>query len=117
MLTELFKVRILKANILVYGENAHEIDVLTGFPYESNKCGMATMKRIQKFKRINDTHSFSINHEINLVRLSNLNGCLLKVDHGAWCCGRLIWKRSPFTFNDIKTNELDGIDVRILKRR
>lgn len=113
MLVDLWKVRILNANILVYGKNEHEIDVLTGYPYESNKCGTIVMKSIKKIKGISDT-SFGYN-EINANKLSNMNGCLLKVDHGT--VADSFGRGTPFIFNDTETNEFDGIDIRILKRK
>lgn len=50
MLYDLWNVRIVNTNILVYGENENEVDVFTGVPYQHGNCGKIIVKRINTYK-------------------------------------------------------------------
>lgn len=57
ILYDLWNVRIVDTNILVYGENENEVDVFTGVPYQHGNCGKINVKKINTYKNSTFVHN------------------------------------------------------------
>lgn len=108
MFRALWKKHIVNTNILVEGKGEHEIDVLTGFPFQTAKCNDIVMKKINTI--VNG--KFRYNKSFTFDKFSRMNQCPIIIDH------KTVKDSfgSAFMFNDSKTRQFDGIDVKILER-
>lgn len=105
MLDHLWLMNITKANILVRGTNEHEINVLTGFPFQSENCGGGVeVRNINIFKG----HNFT-SDELFVDKFANLNGCTLNFT-------AFVGKPTNSFYNeDGKTGSVYGIDVSLFE--
>lgn len=64
MLYDLWNVRIVNTNILVYGENENEVDVFTGVPYQHGNCGKINVKRLNTYKSSGFIHNCPLRSKV-----------------------------------------------------